>query len=301
MYTLYEFAVAYLDHAKARHAEKTYFEKRIAFQQLFKAIDPHLAADRLHKGQVLTHFEQQAQARSGNAANKDRKNLLAAWTWAGQYLPSFPQENPFKVLKCAEQRSPRYVPPEKDFWAVYDAAESEQDKLMLLCYLHLAARRNEIFYLRREDVDFNRRKVRLHTSKRKDGSQHFDWLPMTAMLHEALSAHLASVVGEWVFTDPKTGYPYLQRDRWMKYLCAKAGISRFDLHSIRHLSASILVSQQVPLPEVQATLRDLNLTTTQRYVHRIETGCCLVSVFDSIHQRGNCEQKQSGIHGSRPH
>jgi integrase len=280
-YTLYEWAVAYLDHAKNRHAEKTYAEKRIAFQQLFKSVDPHIHASRLHKGQVLSHMEHQARTRSGNAANKDRKNLLAAWNWAVQYLPSFPQETPFKVLRCAEERSPRYIPPEKDFWAVYNVAESAQDRLMLLCYLHLAARRNEIFHLRREDVDLDRKKVRLHTRKRRDGSQHCDWLPMTEILHKAFSDHLAVVSGTWAFTDPKTGFPFLQRDRWMKHLCAKAGVPRFDLHSIRHLSASILVNHRVPLPEVQAVLRHANLTTTQRYVHRMQTGSCLASVFDS--------------------
>ena len=291
--TLYEWAVAYLDHTKARHAEKTYLEKRLAFQQLFKSVEPHLDAALLHRGQVLAHFEQQAQSRSGNAANKDRKNLMAAWNWAAQYMPSFPQENPFRVMRCAEERSPRYVPPEQHFWAVYHVAESDQDRLMLLCYLHLAARRNEIFYLRREDVDLDRRKVRLHTRKRKDGSQQFDWLPMTETLHEAFQSHLAGVSGKWVFLDPKSGVPYLHRDRWMQHLCRKAGVPRFDLHSIRHLSASILVSQQVPLPEVQAVLRHTNLTTTQRYVHRMETGSCLTSVFDSIQGRG-------GIAGLRP-
>ncbi len=283
--TLLGWASAYLDYVKNRQVAKTYLEKRMAFRQLFQTFPPQMHPADLHRGHVLKHFEEQARARSGNVANKDRKNLLAGWNWAAHYLPDFPQQaNPFDVLRCAEERSPRYVPPEHDFWKVYHVAESDQDRLMLLCYLHLAARRTEIFQLRREDVDLDRRQVRLCTRKRKDGSMHYDWLPMSEILHNAFVPHMVKVC-DWVFTDPATGLPYLQRDRWMSRLCRLAGVKKFDLHSIRHLAASILASQQIPLPEVQAVLRHTNLTTTQRYVHRMQTGRCLASVFDSQHHK----------------
>jgi integrase len=284
--TLLEWATVYLDYVKNRHVSKTYAEKHIAFRQLFQTFSPHMHSADLHRGHVLKHFEEQARTRSGNAANKDRKNLLAAWNWAAHYLPDFPQQaNPFDVLRCAEERSPRYVPPEQDFWKVYHVAESDQDKLMLLCYLHLAARRTEIFQLRREDVDLDRRQVRLFTRKRKDGSMHYDWLPMSDTLRNAFVPHMAKGCGKWVFPNPQSGLPYFDRNKWMVRLCLNAGVEKFGLHAIRHLSASILVAEQVPLPEVQAVLRHTNLTTTQRYVHRIQTGRCLTSVFD-LHKRG---------------
>lgn len=56
--------------------------------------------------------------------------------------------------------------------------------MILLSYLHLAARRNEIFYLRCEDVDLKLRQVRLYTRKRKDDSLEYDWLPLTEYLYE---------------------------------------------------------------------------------------------------------------------
>jgi integrase len=233
----------------------------------------------------LSYFEKQARVRSSNAANKDRKNLLAAWNWAAQYIPDWPQSCPFQVHKLPEQRFPRYVPPEEDFWKVFSVAESEQDRLMLLCYLHLAARRNEVFQLRKEDVDMHRKKVRLHTRKTKGGSMRSDWLPMTEQLHAAFQKHLPSLPGIWCFPDPQTGLPYVARQQWLARLCTAADVPKFGLHAIRHLSASILVDSRVPLPEVQAVLRHSNLTTTQRYVHRMNTGSCLSSVFDRVQDR----------------
>lgn len=277
--SLYDWAVAYLNHVKERHVPKTYLEKCKAFKEFFRAFDPDMEIAELHRGQVLRHFQEQARIRSGNAANKDRKNLLAAWNWAVHYLPDFPQSNPFDVARCAEVRSPRQVPTEEEFWAVYHAAESDQDKLMLLCYLHLAARRTEIFQLRREDVDLDRKQIMLRTCKRREGSMSCDWLPMSTSLHRAMTEHLSCTSSPWIFANPATGEPYIARPRWIAGLCRKAGVKQFGLHGIRHLSASILVAQQVPLTEVQAVLRHTSVLTTQRYVHRLRTGRCIVSVF----------------------
>lgn len=163
--SLLEWATMYLNYAQARFTVKTYKEKRFVFRQLFRTLDSGLDAALLHKGDALAYFTEQARIRSGYAANKDRKNLIAAWNWGIRHIPDFPDQNPFLTDRFAEERSPRRMPLEKDFWAVYASAESDQDRLMLLCYLHLAARRNEIFHLRREDIDLDLCRVRLRTRK----------------------------------------------------------------------------------------------------------------------------------------
>jgi integrase len=280
VFTLLSWSAAYLAYSAEKHSLKTLAEKKLAFRKLFASVSSETAAVDLHKGLVLAHFATQSRERSGYAANKDRKNLVAAWNWAAEYLPGFPPRNPFLTSRFSEERCARYVPPEKDFWAVYKKAESERDKLMLLCYLHLAARKSEIFYLRREDVDLDRQQIRLCTKKRKDGSLHHDWLPMTNRLRKAMSIHLAASPGLWVFPDPRTGEPYLSRQHWLSRLCRKAKVKPFGLHGIRHLSASILVSSRVSLLDVQTILRHTNLTTTQRYVHRLESVRKAIEVFE---------------------
>ena len=85
-----------------------------------------------------------------------------------------------------EERSPRYVPPKDDFWKVFNLTEG-QDRIMLLTFLHLAARRSELFRLKWSDVDFENSRVRLWTRKRKGGALESDWLPMTDELNQALA------------------------------------------------------------------------------------------------------------------
>ena len=208
---------------KSRFTPKVYDEKRFIFKRFFKAVDPEMLASEMRPRLALSYLQKQAEERSGYAANKERKNLLAAWNWGIKYL-ALPAPNPFLVDKFPEQRHNRYVPPEDDFWKVYDVAEG-QDKVMLLAYLQSAARRSELFRLRWEDVDFAKGEIRLTTRKRMGGSLEEDWLPMLDELHIALLHHKQAIKSDWVFPDPETGGPYLYRQHWMKRMCARAGVS----------------------------------------------------------------------------
>ncbi len=273
MVSLLEWANAYLDFSKAHHIHNTYQEKVKAFRFLFRSVAPGLSVVDLSRLDAVSHFQDLADAgRSGNAVNNDRKNLVAAWNWGLRYLPDFPALNPFLVERFAEERKPRYVPPLADFWRVLDQAESEQDRVFLLCYLYLAARRSELFRLRVEDVDLSRRRMRLSTKKRLDGSLEYDWLPIADALFSVLSGHLGRVAGPWVFVNPKTGKAYFERAKWLKRLCRKAGVCPFGLHAIRHLTASILAEEGVPLVQIQQILRHKRLTTTERYIRSLG-GC----------------------------
>lgn len=131
-------------------------------------VNPLSPVTSLTPGKVLAALRAQFGTRSGNALNKDRKNLVAAWNWGVKYL-GLPMPNPCLVERFPEERHLRYIPSEEDFWKVY-AQACGQDRIMLLCYLHLGARRSEIFRLAWEDANFDNSRVRLYT-------REYDWLP----------------------------------------------------------------------------------------------------------------------------
>jgi integrase len=93
---------------------------------------------------------------------------------------------------------------------------------------------------------------------------------MTDDLFNTLLAHRQTANGQWVFLNPKTGQPYRTRKRWMNGLCHLAGVKPFGLHAIRHLTASILAKEGTPSIQIQDVLRHKRLTTTERYLHRLE-------------------------------
>jgi len=265
---LIEWATKYLEYSKIKFTAKTFDEKKSAFKGLFKQLDPSLPVENLRPVQVLNYLRTQAVERSGYAANKERKNLLAAWNWGIKYL-NLPSPNPCMTERFPEERQTRYIPPESDFWKVYEVVEG-QDKVMLLAYLHLAARRSELYRLRWEDVDFAGQKVRIGTRKRLGGSLEYDWLPMTDELFNAMILHRQDAKTEWVFPNPDKGVPFISRQRHMKRICKKAGVKPFGLHAIRHLTASILAQEDVPMVTIQRILRHKQLTTTERYIRGLE-------------------------------
>ncbi|MDD2466180.1 MAG: site-specific integrase [Desulfobulbus sp.] len=270
--SLEHWANCYLDYAKQQFVEKTYEEKVFAFRQLFqhRRIKPELEVALLTPLIVLDHIQQQEKARSGNAANKDRKNLRAAWSWGTRFL-NMPRENPFSAVeKCGESRFPRVVPGIADFLSVYSVATTDQDKCMLLCYLHTGARREELFRLRWVDVDFINRKIRLFWRKNKLGTWKNVWLnisdDMVSMLREQ---HERTGKEKFVFLT-EYSKPYLKRQHWLKNLCEKAGVKQFGFHGIRHLTASLLAERNIPLVEIQHHLRHDHLSTTERYIHQLQ-------------------------------
>jgi len=205
--------------------------------------------------------------------------LIAAWNWAKRYLPRWPKENPFaNTEKQSSEEHPRYIPPVEDFWTVFDLATG-QDKIMLLAYLHTAARRTELFELTWDDVDFAGHRIRLWTRKRK-GGREFDWVTMTNELEAALkqwrhltpfpqSERVFLCADQNPFCREAYGKPFRYRQHWLPRLCEKAGVPRSGIHAIRHLSASILDDQGYPIATIQTLLRHKNANTTSRYLHKL--------------------------------
>lgn len=283
--SLKDWAEKYLDHA-GKYDRKTYTEKRQALRELFAAksgkgnaaqmiVNPQAPVISLTPGKVLAALKAQFDARGGNAANKDRKNLIAAWNWGIKYL-GLPSPNPCLVEKFPEKRHPRYVPSEGDFWKVVNLTDG-QDRVMLLTYLHLGARRSELFRLCWEDVDFGNARIRLSTRKRQGGSMEHDWLPMTEELQKTLrwwwdnrtfteSPHVFLSEAEGGFCQERHGQPFKERMHFMKTLCARTKVKPFGFHAIRHLTASILYKMGQPVSVIQAILRHKSPNTTAIYL-----------------------------------
>jgi integrase len=265
--SLLDFANAYLDTVKDRFVPKTILEKKLAFRYLFKTIQPTTRTDGLTPAMAMEALRRISLDVSGNAANVARKNLCAAWVWGKKYF-GLPAWCPFgEVDKFPADQHPRYVPPEEDFWKVYAVARSA-DQTMLLLMLHTGARQMEAFRLLWDDVDLAGRKIRLGTRKRAGGGLEYDWIPMTAELHDSLAQHKLHSHSACVFIN-EFGRPNSARSCLMSKLCRAAGVKPFGFHAIRHLAATILAYDGLDLPSLQAVLRHKNPNTTARYIESL--------------------------------
>lgn len=284
--SLHEWGNDYLSYAQ-RFSKKTRREKRDCFRDLIRAFGPDESVETFTPGLALDYLQGHFKKRSGNAANKERKNLVAAWNWGIKYR-NFPSLNPFQVVEqFRHDTHPHYVPSIEDFWKVYDIAEG-QDKVMLLTFLHTAARRGEIYHLKWEDVDAHNQRIRLKTRKRKGGSLEEDWVPMTDELAAALAEHKRAAINEWVFMSQERlhhGEPFRVRRHWPKNLCKKVGVKPFGCHGIRGLSSTVLAHENVPMKAIQELLRHKSLSTTERYVRGLPTIKPYLKVFEGGRSR----------------
>ena len=151
---------------------------------------------------------------------------------------------------------------------------------MLMSFLHLAGRRNEIFGLKLTDLDFPNGKIRLWTKKRENGNLEEDWLPLTKELKGILLRWLETrmsiegIDSEYVFIcldktpfcDQYFGKPFKKRQHFMKRLCEKAKVKPFGFHAIRHLTATILYHKGYKVSQIQAVLRHKSAQMTERYL-----------------------------------
>jgi integrase len=270
---LLDWANKYLDYSAARYSIKTYSEKKNILKRCLDAFGRNTLVDAIKPGHALEYLQQQFKQRSGHAANKERKNLVAAWNYGSRFIEGFPHLNPFlAVQQFPEAAQSRYVPSEQDLWKVFEGARG-QDRVMLLAFLHTAARRGELYRLQWSDVDFDRQCIRLTTKKRQNGSLEADWIPMTDVLVSALLEHRQSAVSEWVFTQTegrRQGRAYIENRGFPRELCLSAGVKPFGCHAIRHLTASILAKHNTPMVQIQEILRHRKLATTERYIRGLE-------------------------------
>ncbi|MBR4741294.1 MAG: site-specific integrase [Desulfovibrio sp.] len=263
-----EFLTAYMDSQKGKVCKLNFQEKQLAFKRALCVIKPETPVDQVTMAQAEQVMRYVARLVSGYAANKTRKDLSAAWTW-GKRLYGL-TVNPWReTQKMSANEKPRYVPPEADFWKVYDFCQDPVDKTMLLFFLHTGARRDEVFRLTWNDVDFERQQVRLGTRKTATGGMEYAWIPLTSELKDALILLKEQSQNILVFGNRCTNKKYVKRGKWIQRLCTRAGVNPFGFHAIRHLTATILAHSGMSLPSIQAILRHHNPTTTARYIQSL--------------------------------
>lgn len=147
--------------------------------------------------------------------------------WAKEFIEGWQLDtvhpNPVTVVpRRKEIRHDRNVPPEEDFWAVYEMSEG-QDRVILSAAYYLAAKRGELWGLQwRKDIDLKERQVRLKTNKTADVRSKYTWLPMVDDLYKALLWQWENVranTHDYVFwsqaENQHKGKRFVCRQRWM--------------------------------------------------------------------------------------
>ena len=269
---LWTLAQKYLADCKINYGKKTFDEKRYCLERFYASAGDISVID-IDPPTILEFINDRAKTQSNNAANKDRKNLKAFYSWIQQmygimYDPTAP------IKKKSHEKQPRRLIPIQDILKVMLAATGH-DRVLIGSYWHTGARKGEVLrWTWADDINFEERWVRLGTKKSKTGEMVYEKLSMNDDLHKLLmwqwkKRHPTS---PYVFChmNPKSkfyGQPYKTRWKLIKNLCKVAEVELFGYHDIRHTVAKYLNDlQKVNLKKVQQVLRHRRQTTTEIYV-----------------------------------
>jgi integrase len=124
---------------------------------------------------------------------------------------------------------------------------------------------NAINQLRWEDIRDNH--ISLYTRKARNSDIKEIIIPINEVLRETIKQ--IPVVDDFVFINPRTKKPFVYRKRLLKGLCEKAAVKPFTFHAIRHFTASLLDSKNVPLTTIQKLLGHERASTTDIYLQEL--------------------------------
>jgi integrase len=154
-------------------------------------------------------------------------------------------------------------------------AANRHDQLILLLFVETAGRRNEIFNLTVQDINMEKRLVRLWTRKTKDGSREGEWLPISKRVADEIEWWLNTRPQKksvWLFPNPATGKPYVDPRKWLSRLCKRAEVRNLGFHAFRRYVASILDDKhKASRKSIQKLLRHKKESTTEKYLYQIHS------------------------------
>lgn len=260
-----EIANAYLDWAERKFIAKTYKYKVFVFKNFIRVM-----GDLPIQEVTITNLEKYLNTRSSNTNyNRHRRELCALlrWAWKRRLI----SEEPCAFLDAMpEGRFQKKIYTQEETIKILLAA-GELRPFFLALY-SLAARVGEINRLRWEDVNFEKRTVTLWTRKRTG-----IWREQVKAMNEDLANELRRLYnkrsGDWVYANPATSKPFVDRRKQLQSICRKAGVGYLGYHAIRHSVASLLAdTHKISLPTIQKILGHSRMTTTEKYIHSLGEG-----------------------------
>jgi integrase len=294
-----------LDYVKTYDSKKHYDDYRYRARRWIRLWGNMNCSEISHE--TLEPFIFERSRISAQTANMEIRSLRATFNFAKRR--DWIADNPTKdVGFLPVEKRVRYLPSQRDIDTVIAAADKEtQDYLWAI--RDTMARVSEINRLCWDDVNLQDRYVVLYTRKKKGGHLTPRKVPMTERLFEIISGRFERRGPErpWVFWHRywsrtagkwREG-PFMDRKKFMKTLCEKAGVRYFRFHALRHAGASVMDNNNVPIGAIQRILGHENRETTEIYLHSIgRAEREAITVFEQARAKSHMKAHTAGGNGN---
>lgn len=261
-----ELATQYLDHCKSYMQKNTWRQKAFVFRSFITFLGSDIPAEHITATIIRKFLSVRLEINGPKAANRSLRDLTALFNWAiGEGI--YPLSNPCKrIMRFAEDPYHPYIPPVEDVLACKLAATPDERDFIETLY-HAIARKSEAIRLTWDDVNFERRWIRLWTRKRRGGELEPQYKPINDTLNTILTRR-------WKSRDKTTSQVFSftekQTRNMMHEVCARAGVTPFGFHAIRHHVLSVINdSGKANVKQLQELAGHKRQSTTETYLHVI--------------------------------
>lgn len=279
-----EVTANYLDLILKTCSKTTYQNKRYALKQLADAVG-NIPINTITPEAILNKII--LTQKTTSASNKRRKEIHSFFEYARDFYGLI--YNPVSPIKSLpEDRNPQPVPTHEEYTKILLVAD-RHDRNLLVVVANTGGRKGELLRLTwSEDIDFDRRLIRLGNRKNRSRELRFREIPLNDEAHKALvdqfktrlfhSDNVFQNRAQWIDRDgnpvrnhPNYGQGFTSRRRFMRGLCARARIRTMGFHSLRRYFASKLVEDGEDLETIRYLLGHSNVSTTDRYIYRLNS------------------------------
>lgn len=221
--------------------------------------------DQVTKADVVTLFAGHRKKYTPGSCNRLLILIRFMFTLALRWETPGLKSNPAKdhpLFKEQNQRE-RFLS-EPDAQALFAAIKQSTNPMLqhiIPMLILTGARKREVLDARWEDIDFEHKSWRIHTTKSGQ--------PRHVPLSDGAIGVLDAIPrnGEWIFANEDTGKPYASIYASWHTARTRAGLADVRVHDLRHSFASFLVNAGRSIYEVQRLLGHAHIRTTQRYAH----------------------------------
>lgn len=284
-----EFMSKYLEWVKQEHRKQTlksYSTVSRSFCKFLKSKYPKVILLKEITPEIIEVYKSERMATvSLTTAHNFIKVIKTMFNWAVKHNPPLIKDDPAKLVnnltkkKIREDQKTVIILTLDEFERFVDYTKKNYPELypIFMVYMYTGARKTELFTLEWEDIDWERKVIRIRYKKGFIPKTDERMLP----LHNKLAEILKSIPrrSKYVFLDGKKPYLYPDETKARGYyeshkplrclaeIMKAIGKPEFTrLHWLRHSFATI-VAKQYGIEFARVVLGHTDIRTTQRYIH----------------------------------
>jgi integrase len=230
------------------------------FQHLIEYFKGSTLIHRIRREHVEGYISARLESVAPSTTNRELDLLKSLMNRAESlgYLKSSPAKGVKKIP--TQSTEPRFLNAEQGGMLIGSA--SGQMKTFILFGLCAGLRKSEIFNLKWEDIDSDRRELVVRITKGKRSRR----IPLSDELEEALKLHPRHRSSDFVIHNTD-GSQWKDVRKGFEATLGRAGLPRMRIHDMRHSFISNLVSAGVDLHTVKELAGHRDIRTTLKYSH----------------------------------